>query len=104
MPTIPQLSKIIYKFVVQSQDCGHIRKCFSHSLLKMWKFSRPKDKRIALISCIYAIGVSYADVLLYTGVGHCNVYFGQVFPQPSTDKRSQPHTFFIVITEQIHIV
>ena len=30
-PTIMQLSKIISKFVVQSSDCRHIRKCFSES-------------------------------------------------------------------------
>ena len=63
MPTIPQVWKIIYKFVVQSQDCGHIRKCFRTVLLKKCgSFKIDCGQRIALISCIYAIGVSYADV------------------------------------------
>ena len=42
-------------------------------------------------------GTLCALALCYTGVGHCSVYFGQVFPQPSIDKReSTPHFLFYI--------
>ena len=50
---------------------------------KMWKFSKEEGRRATLISCIYAIGMLYANVLLYTGVRHCSVYSSKVIPQPS---------------------
>ena len=60
------------------------RKCFSHCpTMKMWKFSKLRDIRIALISCIYAVGMLYANVLLYTGVGHAAFILLKVIPQPS---------------------
>ena len=68
-------------FEISCYICGAIARyadilesVFRSPYKRMWKFSRERTKRIALISCIYAIGVSYADVLLYTGVGHSVVY------------------------------
>ena len=61
---ILQLSKIISNFAVQSSDCRHITKVFFAVLTrKSDSFQRIKDKRIALISCIYR------EPLYYTGVG-----------------------------------
>jgi len=55
-----------------------------------------EGERTALISCIYAVGMLYADVLLYTGVGHCSVYSlkGHSTTFYSINE-NQPHTFFI---------
>jgi len=49
----------------------------------MWKFSKEEGRRATLISCIYAVGMSCTDMLLYTGVRHCSVYSSEVIPQPS---------------------
>ena len=55
---------------------GHIESVFALSPLEnVAVFKNKRTKRIALISCIYAIGVSCTDVLLYTGVGYRIVYF-----------------------------
>ena len=55
-----------------------------------------EGERTTPISCIYAIGMFYANVLLYTGVGHCIVYscigHSTTFDQINGN---QLHTFFI---------
>ena len=56
-----------------------------------------EGERTTPISCIYAFGMSYANVLLYTGVGHCIVCFSQGFTTTSIlINESQLHTFFFV--------
>ena len=64
----------------------------------MWKFSEVKDIRTTPISCIYAIGMFYANVLLYTGVGHCIVYFCLGFVRTSylINGNSTPHFLFYI--------
>ena len=70
-----QLSKIISKFVVQSFGIADILESVFRALnRKCGSFHKSGDQRIALISCIYAIGMLYANILLYTGVGHSIVY------------------------------
>ena len=73
-PTITQLWKIISKFALQSSDCRHIESVFRALNRKCGSFHKSGDQRIALISCIYAIGTLCANILLYTGVGHSIVY------------------------------
>ena len=61
-------------------------------------FHKQKDNRTAPASCIYAVGMLYTNMLLYTGVGHCFVCFLLGFCQNLlTDKReSTPHFLVFV--------
>ena len=68
--------------------CGHyILKVFSLSNKKMWKFSRTKDERMTLITCLYMA----ENVLIFSAFyphiiqvwGLVSFIFVRVFPQPS---------------------
>ena len=68
--------------------CGHyILKVFSLSYKKMWKFSRTKDERMTLTTCLFmagntlVIGVFYPHIIQVWGLA--SFIFVRVFPQPS---------------------
>ena len=78
-------------------------KVFSQSFVgNLTVSNKQKDNRTTPISCIYAIGMLYANVLLYTGVGHCIVCFGQGFVRTSyLINESHLHTFFLYTNTHI---
>ena len=89
-------------FVMLCTWCGHyILKVFSLSYKKMWKFSRTKDERITLTTCLFMVGkhIDSQCVLFpyHSGVGISVVYFrsghSTTFLLISVSK---PHTFFFV--------
>ena len=68
--------------------CGlYILKVFSLSYKKMWKFSRTKDERMTLTTCLLVventliINVFYRHVIQVWGLA--SFIFVRVFPQPS---------------------
>ena len=70
-------------FVTQSAGLQTYRKCFSESWIENVEVFIREGERTALISCIYAVGMLYANVLLYTSVGHAAFILLKVIPQPS---------------------
>lgn len=71
-------------FVVLCIWCGHyILKVFSLSYKKMWKFSRTKDERMTLTTCLFIAGntliFQHIPSPYHSGVGIGIVYFRSGF-------------------------
>ena len=95
-------SKKYRNFALLCTWCGlYILKVFSLSYKKMWKFSRTKDERMTLTTCLFMAKntLIFQCVLspYHSGVGISIVYFRSGF---STTflliSVSQPHTFFCI--------
>ena len=94
--------KIMPIFASLCTWCRHyILKVFSLSYKKLWKFSRTKDERITLTTCLFMAGNTLIFQCVpspyHSGVGISIVYFRSGF---STTflliSVSKPHTFFFV--------
>ena len=92
---------IVYFCIALHLVRAYILKVFSQSYKKMWKFSRTKDERMTLTTCLYMAenALIFQCVLspYHSGVGISIVYFRSGF---STTflliSVSKPHTFFFV--------
>ena len=83
-----RISKKCITFASLCTWCGHyILKVFSLSYKKMWKFSRTRDERMTLITCMLMaentlfINVSHPHIIQVWGLASFIIV--RVIPQPS---------------------
>ena len=89
-------------FVMLCIWCGHyILKVFSLSYKKMWKFSRTKDERMTLTTCLFMAESTLIFSIFHPHIiqvwGLVSFIFVRGFPQPSCNKREQASHFLFCI-------
>lgn len=76
--SVVRFAKIFSIFVVSmgltARRQTYLMKVFSQSLTENLTVFKERGQRIALIPCIYTIGVPTPIEVLYIGVGYCIVY------------------------------